>query len=249
MLTDDELLRYSRHIFLPEIDIAGQNALKNARVLILGLGGLGSPAALYLAAAGVGHLVLVDPDVVELSNLQRQIIHRTDGIGLPKVESAGNTLRALNPMLQLTMLPEALNDTQLAFEVEQATLVLAGTDNLRSRHAANRACVRYKVPLISAAAIAWEAQLSVFDARESQSPCLHCLYPDSDDIELNCAETGVAAPLVGVVGSLMALEALKMITGAGESIVGKLQIFDAKTGQWQMHRLQRDPRCGVCGLP
>ncbi|MFC3853539.1 HesA/MoeB/ThiF family protein [Salinispirillum marinum] len=247
MLTDQELLRYSRHIFLPEIDIAGQEALKRARVLILGLGGLGSPAALYLAAAGVGHLVLVDPDVVELSNLQRQVVHSTARIGLTKVDSAAQALRALNPEVALTTLPMALDEQQLRAEVEQATVVLAGTDNLPSRHAANRACVRAQIPLVSAAAIAWEAQLSVFDARQPNSPCLHCLYPEDSDTQLTCADTGVAAPLVGVMGSLMALETLKLITGAGDPQMGKVQLFDAKTSQWQMLSLQRDPNCAVCG--
>lgn len=246
MLSDTQLLRYSRQIFLPEIDIVGQEKLQSSRALVLGLGGLGSPVALYLAAAGVGHLVLSDPDEVDVSNLQRQIVHRTDAVGLSKVASAKQTLLALNPDIQVTALHGVLDDNSLLEEVRQADVVLAGTDNFSSRQAANRACWAAGVPLVSAAAIAWEGQISVFDPRRQDSPCLHCLYPDTNDAALNCAETGVVAPLVGIIGTSMAMEALKLMVGVGEPLVGRLQLYDAKLGNWQTLRLRPDPDCPVC---
>ncbi len=246
MLSDDQLLRYSRHIFLPEIDIRGQQALADARVLVLGAGGLGSPALLYLAAAGIGHLVVADPDVVELSNLQRQIVHQTDSQSQLKAESARDRLLALNPEIHVTALPRTLADDELVREADAATVVVVGTDNFASRHAANRACLLTSTPLVSAAAIAWEAQISTFDPRRDDSPCFACLYPDSDDEALNCADTGVVSPLVGMLGSYQALEAIKLITGAGTPLVGRLQVFDAKAGEWQQLRLRRQPQCPVC---
>ncbi|MFY0664120.1 MAG: molybdopterin-synthase adenylyltransferase MoeB [Natronospirillum sp.] len=246
MLSDNQLLRYSRQIFLPDIDIVGQEALQNSRVLVLGLGGLGSPVALYLAAAGVGHLVLSDPDEVDLSNLQRQIVHRTEAIGRPKVESAKQTIQALNPDVIVTALHGVLNDEEMLVEVQKADVVLAGTDNFASRQAANRACWQAGVPLVSAAAIAWEGQISVFDPRRADSPCLHCLYPVTNDTALNCADTGVVAPLVGVIGTSMAMEAMKLIVGVGEPLVGRVQLYDAKQGSWQTLRLRPDPQCPVC---
>ncbi|MCH8553083.1 MAG: molybdopterin-synthase adenylyltransferase MoeB [Natronospirillum sp.] len=246
MLSDDQLLRYSRHIFLPDIDIRGQQALADARVLVLGAGGLGSPVLLYLAAAGVGHLVISDPDVVELSNLQRQIVHDSEGLNQSKVESARHRLLAMNPEIQVTALPRALDDQELLRQVQAADVVVVGTDNFASRHAANRACLQARIPLLSAAAIAWEGQISTFDSRREDSPCFACLYPDSDDQALNCAEAGVVSPLVGVLGSYQALEVIKLITGAGEPLVGRLQLFDGKSGEWQTLRLKRNPQCAVC---
>lgn len=247
MFSDAQLLRYSRQIFLPELDIVGQERLQRSRVLVLGMGGLGSPVALYLAAAGVGHLVFADPDEVDLSNLQRQVVHRTAAVGMTKVASARQTVLALNPEIQVTTVAEALDDARLLAEVQQADVVVAGTDNFASRHGANRACWTAKVPLVSAAAIAWEGQISVFDPRRAESPCLACLYPDHSDMALNCADTGVVAPLVGVIGTSMAMEVIKLITGVGEPLVGRLQLYDAKQGSWQTLRLPRDAACPVCG--
>ena len=247
MLSDQELLRYSRHIFLPDIDVAGQQALADSRVLVLGAGGLGSPALMYLAAAGVGHLVISDPDVVDLSNLQRQIIHTTDRLEHTKVDSAAAQIRSLNPHVTLTLLDHKLTEVELEAEVAQATLVVIGTDNFASRQAANLACLAQCTPLVSAAAIAWEGQITVFDPRQAESPCFACLYPDGNDQALNCAETGVVSPLVGILGSYQALEALKVITGAGQPLVGRLQLFDAKQGTWHSLRLTRNPECPACG--
>lgn len=246
MLTDTQLLRYSRHIFLPDIDVSGQQALADSRVLVLGAGGLGSPVLMYLAASGVGHLVISDPDVVDESNLQRQIVHRADQIAQLKVESAAAQLRAMNPDVELTLLPHALDKNQLHDQASAATVVVVGTDNFSSRYAANEACLNTGTPLVSAAAIAWEGQISVFDARRDDSPCFACLYPGGDDTALNCAETGVVSPLVGVLGSYQALETLKVITGVGEPLIGRLQLFDGKSGTWQTLTLKRHPECPVC---
>ncbi|MEX0584491.1 MAG: molybdopterin-synthase adenylyltransferase MoeB [Natronospirillum sp.] len=247
MLSDQELLRYSRHLFLPEIDVTGQQALADSRVLVLGAGGLGSPVLMYLAAAGVGHLAISDPDVVDLSNLQRQVIHTTERIDQSKVASAAAQIQALNPHVNLTLLDHSLTETDLRVQTELATVVVVGTDNFVSRHAANRACLTTKTPLVSAAATAWEGQITVFDPRQPTSPCFACLYPAGDDQTLNCAETGVVSPLVGILGSYQALEALKVITSAGEPLVGRLQLFDAKLGSWQTLRLKRNPSCPACG--
>ncbi|TGG96043.1 molybdopterin-synthase adenylyltransferase MoeB [Natronospirillum operosum] len=245
-MSDNQLLRYSRHIFLPEIDIQGQQALADARVLVLGAGGLGSPALMYLAAAGVGHLVVSDPDVVELSNLQRQIVHRQDSLDQLKADSARRHLLALNPDIEVDALPRALDDDELQQQAAAATVVVVGTDNFSSRHAANRACLSTGTPLVSAAAIAWEAQISTFDPRLADSPCFACLYPDSNEQALNCAETGVVSPLVGMLGSYQALEVIKLITGAGTPLIGRLQLFDARHGEWQTLRLKRNPECPAC---
>lgn len=247
MLNDDQLLRYSRHIFLPDIDIGGQQALVDSRVLVLGAGGLGSPVLMYLAAAGVGHLAISDPDVVDTSNLQRQILHTQKRIGQLKVDSAAAQLSALNPELTLTLLPRVLEPEELQRQTEAATLVVVGTDNFASRYTANRACLATATPLISAAAIAWEGQISSFDPRQPASPCFACLYPEGSDQALNCADAGVVSPLVGILGSYQALEAIKLITGAGNPLVGRLQLFDGKTGDWQTLTLPRNPDCAACG--
>jgi len=246
-LNDQQLLRYSRHIMLPELDIAGQERLLAARVLIIGLGGLGSPAAMYLAAAGVGTLVLVDDDDVELSNLQRQIVHGTDTLGLTKVESAAATLKRLNPDVTTITVATRLEGERLAAEVAAADLVLDATDNFGTRFALNEACWRAGTPLVSGAAIRWEGQVTAFDPRNPESPCYRCLYPEGDDAALNCADNGVAAPLVGIIGASQALEAIKVLCGIGEPLAGHVLYFDGKWLEWRKLRLNRNPHCPVCG--
>lgn len=245
-LSDAQLLRYSRHIMLPELDVDGQLRLLGARVLVIGLGGLGSPAAMYLAAAGVGTLVLVDDDAVDLSNLQRQIIHQTAAIGLSKVESAAATIARLNPDVRVIGIAERLEGDRLAAEIAAADLVLDATDNFSSRYAMNEACWRAGKPLVSGAAIRWEGQVTAFDPRDPQSPCYRCLYPEGDDAALNCSESGVAAPLVGIIGASQALEAIKLLCGIGEPLAGHVLYFDGKWLEWRKLRLNRDPRCPVC---
>ncbi|MFW3896207.1 molybdopterin-synthase adenylyltransferase MoeB [Pseudomonas putida] len=247
MLTDEELLRYSRQILLAQIDIDGQLRLKNASALIVGLGGLGSPVALYLAAAGVGTLHLADFDTVDLTNLQRQIIHDSSTVGQPKVDSALARLRALNPDIRLVAHPRALDADSLAAAVDAIDLVLDCSDNFGTREAVNAACVQAGKPLVSGAAIRLEGQLSVFDPRRADSPCYHCLYGHGSDAELTCSEAGVVGPLVGLVGSLQALEALKLLAGFGEPLVGRLLLVDALGTRFRELRVKRDPGCAVCG--
>jgi adenylyltransferase/sulfurtransferase len=247
-LSDQELLRYSRHIMLSDIDIVGQNRLKNSRVLLLGLGGLGSPVALYLAASGIGSLVLVDHDEVDLSNLQRQIIHTTDDIGAAKVGSARGSVAALNPHTEVECITHRLDAKELATQVLQADIVIDATDNLDSRLVINRACVKAKKPLVSGAAIAWEGHISVFDSRFEAAPCYQCVYLKSSEQNLSCAESGVVSPLLGIIGSAMALEALKLIMGVGETLAGRLMLFDAKTHEWQRLAVPRRDDCPVCSV-
>jgi len=245
-VNDEQLLRYSRQIMLPELDVAGQAQLLAARVLIVGLGGLGSPAALYLAGAGVGTLVLADQDHVELSNLQRQIAHQTGTIGTPKVASAAKALHRFNPEIRVETLAVRLAGDALATAVGEADLVLDATDNFQTRYAINAACWQAGTPLVSGAAIRWEGQVTAFDPRNPSSPCYRCLYAEGDDAALNCAENGVVAPLVGVIGAMQALEAIKLLCGVGESLVGHVLYFDAKWLEWRKLRLNRDPNCPVC---
>lgn len=246
-MNDEQLLRYARHILLDEFGIEGQDKLQAARVLIVGAGGLGSPAAAYLAASGVGHLVLADDDEVELSNLQRQILHTTDRVGWPKAESGQHMLTALNPEIHIQALVQRLDDAALDEQVGQADLVLDCCDNFATRHAVNRACVRHRKPLVSGAAIRFAGQISVFDLRRDDAPCYHCLFPEADDAEeLRCATTGVLAPLVGIVGSTQAAEAIKVLTGIGEPLVGRMLCLNALDMQWQTLRFKRDPACLVC---
>lgn len=247
---DEQLLRYSRQIMLPEIDVAGQQRLLQARALIIGLGGLGSPAAMYLAAAGLGTLVLADDDRVDLSNLQRQIIHHTDDIGRPKVESAADTLHRLNPDCRVLGLPRRLSDAELADEVKRADVVLDCSDNFATRFAINAACVHTRTPLVSGAVIRFEAQLAVFDLRLPDSPCYHCLYPDAPqgELEQSCVRNGVIAPLPGLVGSFQALEAIKILLGVGTPSAGRLLVFDALTMEWHTLRLRRHPQCRTCAV-
>lgn len=247
MLTDEELLRYSRQILLAQIDIDGQLRLKNASALIVGLGGLGSPVALYLAAAGVGTLHLADFDTVDLTNLQRQIMHDGAAVGQPKVDSALARLRGLNPDIQLVAHRRALDEDSLAEAVAGVDLVLDCSDNFGTREAVNAACVKAGKPLVSGAAIRLEGQLSVFDPRRPESPCYHCLYGHGSEAELTCSEAGVVGPLVGLVGSLQALEALKLLAGFGEPLVGRLLLVDALGTRFRELRVKRDPGCAVCG--
>jgi len=248
MLSDQELLRYSRQILLPQIDVDGQLRLKRSRALIVGLGGLGSPVALYLAAAGVGELHLADFDSVDLTNLQRQVLHDTPGVGQTKVDSALARLAALNPEVALHPLRGALDADSLAAAVAAVDLVLDCSDNFATREAVNAACVAAGRPLVSGAAIRLEGQLSVFDPRSEDSPCYHCLYGHGSEAELTCSEAGVVGPLVGLVGSLQALEALKLLAGFGEPLVGRLLLVDALTSRFRELRVRRDPQCPVCGV-
>ncbi|WP_193452058.1 molybdopterin-synthase adenylyltransferase MoeB [Pseudomonas nitroreducens] len=247
MLTDNELLRYSRQILLPQIDVDGQLRLKDSRVLIVGLGGLGAPVALYLAAAGVGELHLADFDTVDLTNLQRQIIHDSDSVGVSKVDSAIARLTAINPDVKLVAHRQALDADSLDAAVAAVDLVLDCCDNFGTREAVNAACVAAKKPLVSGAAIRLEGQLSVFDPRREESPCYHCLYGHGSEAELTCSEAGVVGPLVGLVGSLQALEALKLLAGFGEPLVGRLLLIDALGSRFRELRVKRDPQCAVCG--
>ena len=246
-LTDDELLRYSRQILLPQIDIAGQLKLKGARVLIVGLGGLGSPAALYLAAAGVGELHLADFDTVDLSNLQRQVIHDQTQLGVGKVDSALKRLAALNPQISLVAHRTALDEDTLVATVAAVDVVLDCSDNFATRTAVNAACVVAGKPLVSGAAIRLQGQLAVFDTRRSDSPCYHCLFGHGDDSELTCSEAGVVGPLVGMIGCLQALETLKLLAGFGEPMIGRLLLVDALDSRFRELRIRRDPACSVCG--
>ena len=246
-MNDEQLLRYSRQIMLPEFDVAGQEALLNATALVIGLGGLGSPAALYLAAAGIGALTLVDHDTVDLSNLQRQIIHDQKSLNRAKVDSAMARVNAINPDTCVRTIATKLDGDDLAAEVAEADVVLDGTDNFAARYAINTACVAARRPLVSGAAIRMEGQVAVFDARQADSPCYQCLYADASDIALNCAENGVAAPLVGIVGSVQAMEAMKVVAGVGEPLVGHVLYVDAKRMEWRKLKLNRNPHCPICG--
>ncbi len=247
-MTDEQLLRYSRHILLPQIGVEGQEKLVAARALVIGAGGLGSPAALYLASAGVGTLVLADGDSVDLTNLQRQILHRTDALGWPKPESGQRTLAGLNPECHVVAITERLEGERLDDEVARADVVLDCSDNFATRHAVNRACVRHKVPLVSGAAIRFDGQVALFDSRREDSPCYHCLFPDGQDVEeVRCAVMGVFAPLTGIIGAVQAAEALKILIGCGTSLAGRLLLLDGLDMAWREIRVPRDPGCAVCG--
>jgi len=246
-MNDEDLLRYNRQIMLPEIDVSGQEVLLGSSVLIIGLGGLGCPVAMYLAAAGVGRLILADHDVVDLSNLQRQIAHGTNNIGQMKVASAAEAVRLLNPHTKVDKLPVKLSGKALTEAVEQADLVVDASDNFATRFAVNTACVQAGKPLVSGAATRYEGQITAFDSRRGDSPCYRCLYDDqADDITLSCSESGVLSPVVGVIGSLQALEVIKILVGVGESLVGFLLLYDAKYGEWRRLKLPKQPDCPAC---
>ncbi len=247
-LSDEELLRYSRQMMLPEIDAEGQQRLANARVLIIGLGGLGSSASAYLAAGGAGHLVIVDHDRVDLSNLQRQIIHATPDIGKLKVDSAREYLTALNPHIKITAIDHKLDEPELHKEVAAADVVVDASDNFNTRFAINSACVKNKTPLVSAAAIRFEAQVSVFNPQNPDSPCYRCLYGHDAEVDQTCTANGVIAPLLGIMGSIQACETMKLIMGIGNTLEGRLLIFDAMNMEWHSARLPKDPKCPVCSV-
>ncbi len=247
-MNDEQLLRYSRQIMLPEIGIEGQQRLLDSRVLIIGLGGLGSPAAMYLAAAGVGELVLVDFDQVDLTNLQRQIIHRTDRIGHPKVESARTTLQGLNPDCRIHCIDRQLGADELRAQAEQADLIIDASDNFPTRFTLNEISVATRTPLVSGAAIRMEGQVSVYSGQPGD-PCYRCLYGEGIEVEQTCSENGVLAPVVGIVGSVQAAEAIKILAGAGTALTGRLLLLDALHMQWRSMKLPKDPHCPVCAEP
>ena len=247
-MNDQQLLRYARHLMLDDIGIEGQRKLLAAHALVIGAGGLGSPALLYLATAGVGRITVVDPDVVDLTNLQRQIAHDQSRLGLPKAESAGAAVAAINPEVQLRALVRRADEALLDELVPAADVVLDCTDNFKTRHAINAACVRHGRPLVSGAAIGWDAQLSVYDTRDADAPCYACLFPpEADYQDVACSTMGVFAPLVGIVGSVQAAEALKLLIGTGQSLAGRLLMLDARSLQWDSIGVQRAPGCSVCG--
>ncbi len=245
-MNDEQLLRYSRQILLPQVEIEGQERLLNATVLIIGLGGLGSPVAMYLAAAGIGHLILCDFDSVDLSNLQRQIIHSTQDIGKPKVDSARDSLLALNPQIKVTPLYKQLDEESLTKQIANVDIVLDCTDNLPTRFAINQACVQTKTPLISGAATRMEGQLSVFKGYLPNSPCYRCLYPSDEILSETCSQTGILAPLVGIIGSLQALEAMKVIMNVGDTLTGEVLLLDALTMEFNRIKLAKNPKCPIC---
>ncbi len=244
-LSDDQLLRYSRQIMLPSIDVAGQMHLLGSRILILGLGGLGAPVAMYLAASGVGHLVLVDHDDVELSNLQRQIIHETDSIGKPKVVSAKARLEKINPEIDSTVIRHKLTGSELTEQVELADVVVDGTDNFESRFLINQICVETKTPLVSGAVIRLEGQVSTY-IPGSTNCCYRCLYQEVEAVQETCSENGVLAPVAGIIGSIQATEAIKVLLGMEGILLNRLLLLDAATMEWRTLKMKKDPACPVC---
>lgn len=246
-MDDHQLLRYSRHILLPEIGIEGQQRLLDAHALLIGAGGIGSPAALYLASAGVGTLTICDDDTVDLTNLQRQIVHREATVGTKKVDSARDTLLGLNPAIRINTVAERVKGEKLQSLVAAADVVLDGSDNFATRHAVNRACVAARKPLVSGAGIRFDGQLAVFDLRDQDGPCYACLFPEAGEMEeMRCAVMGVFAPLVGIIGAMQAAEALKILIGAGEPLTGKLLLLDALNMDVRTIGLKKDPACAVC---
>lgn len=245
-MDDSQLLRYSRQILLRQIDIAGQRKLLDSRVLIIGLGGLGSPVAMYLAASGVGHLTIVDGDKVELTNLQRQIVHTTASIGEDKAASAQRQLTALNPDIKITAVNRKLDEAELEKQVRAADVVVDASDNFVTRFAINTACVKTKRPLVSGAVVRFEGQVAVFRADLPDHPCYRCLYPDTNAPEEICAEFGVLAPAAGVIGSLQATETIKVLLGIGQTLAGRLLVLDLLDMEWRTLRLRKDPACPVC---
>ena len=246
-MNDDQLLRYSRQIMLPQFDIAGQEQLLQSHALIIGLGGLGSPVAMYLAAAGVGTLTLADFDKVDLSNLQRQIAHSQSDIGSSKVASASNTLKSLNPDIEIFTINQKLEGDSLLSAVREADIVIDASDNFVTRFAINRACALASTPLVSGAAIRLEGQVSVFPHQDNEQPCYRCLYSeDQDEESATCSENGVLSPVVGIIGSIQATEAIKLLAGIGSTLSGRLLILDASTMEFREMRLSQDPNCPVC---
>jgi molybdopterin-synthase adenylyltransferase len=247
-MNDEQLLRYSRHILLPEIGIQGQEALLNSHVLVVGVGGLGSPVAIYLAASGVGKLTLCDRDSVDLTNLQRQIAHSTDRIGDPKTSSAKKTLAGINPEVNVIALHERMDETALLRLVADADVVVDASDNFSTRYAINRVCAISRKPLVSGAAIRFEGQVAVFDLRRSDGPCYCCLFPlQGEDQDMRCAVMGVFAPLTGIIGSVQAVETLKILLDIGRTLKGRLLLLDGLSMEWRSINLNKDESCTVCG--
>ena len=247
-MDDRQRLRYSRHLLLNEFGEEAQERLLGTHALVIGAGGLGSAALMYLAASGVGHITVCDGDRVELTNLQRQIVHRTASIGEPKASSAAATMKQLNPEIRVEALEERAGPERLAALVRAADIVLDCSDNFATRHALNRACVAERKPLVSGAGIRFDGQVAVFDLRREGAPCYNCLFADDTlEAEERCATMGVFAPLVGIIGTFQALEAIKLAAGVGESLAGRLMLFDALASRWHEVRLARDPHCAVCG--
>ncbi|NBU88860.1 MAG: HesA/MoeB/ThiF family protein [Betaproteobacteria bacterium] len=247
-MNDEQLLRYSRHILLEDLGVDGQERITQSHALVVGAGGLGSPVLLYLASAGVGRITVMDPDAVDLTNLQRQVVHGMDRLGTSKAESAKHRMALLNPEVQVNAIAQRADEALLAQWVPSATIVLDCSDNFLTRHAVNAACVRHGKPLVSGAALRWDAQVSVFDARQPQAPCYACVFPpDAAVQEERCATLGVFAPLVGIIGSMQAAEALKLMAGSGTSLAGRLQMLDARRMEWSEVRMQRSDTCPVCG--
>jgi molybdopterin/thiamine biosynthesis adenylyltransferase len=246
-VNDEQLLRYSRHILLDEIGIEGQQRLLASHALVIGAGGLGSPVALYLGTAGVGHITIVDHDTVDLTNLQRQIAHNLARVGTPKAASAQASIAAINPDVRVTPLIERADASGLDALVRDADVVLDCSDNFKTRHAVNAACVQHRKPLVAGAAIGFDGQISVYDTRRPDAPCYACLFPPEATFEeVQCATMGVFAPLVGIIGTMQAAEALKLLAGIGTSLAGRLQMLDARTMEWNEIRMGRQPTCGVC---
>ncbi len=246
-MTDDQLLRYSRHILLEEIGVEGQERLMASHALVIGAGGLGSPVALYLGTAGVGRITLVDHDSVDLTNLQRQIAHNLARLGRPKTESAREAIAAINPEPRVDALTVRADAALLDGLVAAADVVVDCCDNFKTRHTVNAACLKHRKPLVSGAAIRFDGQLSVYDTRDEASPCYACVFPPTDEFEeTRCATLGVFAPLVGIIGAMQAAEALKLMSGAGTSLAGRLQMLDARSMEWNEMRVPRDPACPVC---
>jgi len=248
-MNDNQLLRYSRHILLPQVSYEGQEKLVNSHALIVGAGGLGSPVALYLAAGGVGMLTICDFDDVDLTNLQRQIIHTTQSVGINKAVSAQQALHAINPEVVVNTIREKSTEASFTKLAAEADVIIDCSDNFATRYTLNRICVKLGKPLVSGAAIGFEAQVTVYDMRHDASPCYHCLFPDmGDDEALRCAENGVFAPLVGIIGATQAAEAMKLMMGVGESLQGRLLLLDALAMEWRTIKLNKDPACKVCGV-
>lgn len=246
-MNDNQLLRYSRHILLPQIEYEGQEKLTKSHALIVGAGGLGSPAALYMASSGVATLTICDFDVVDLTNLQRQIIHTTQSVGINKAVSAQQAIFEINPDVTVQTIQNKATEAELSSLVAAADVVLDCSDNFATRYALNRLCVAHKKPLVSGAALAFEGQITVYDMRHDNSPCYHCLFPDNGEgTDLRCATNGVFAPLVGMVGTTQAAEALKILMGIGESLQGRLLLLDALAMEWREIKLKKDPSCSVC---
>lgn len=246
-MNDEQLLRYSRQILLPQVDIAGQERLLSSRILILGLGGLGCPAAHYLAAAGVGTLVLADPDTVDLTNLPRQLLYTSADQGVAKAAVAAARLLSIDDNIAVETVQKKLTGIELLDQVKKSTVVLDCTDNFQSRFAINAACVQAGVPLVSGAAIRLNGQLTVYDRRQNDAPCYRCLYDEQGNEDLSCVESGILGPVVGTIGTMQALEAIKLITGFGNTLNGRLMIFDAMAMEWQTLQIRPDPLCPVCG--